>query len=369
MWPWARRAGWALLALGGLWLAWQLWQRARTPDDIAVVQVAAQPVARSIAVVGRVRPLDLVDIRPEVAGQVTLLLADEGDRVSAGAVLARLRADVEQAEVVASRADIAALQAEVEVARRTLARSSELAAGGWVTRQRLDDDRARLRRAEAQVAAARAGVDRAQARVRETVVRAPMAGTVLARPIDPGAVVGTSDVLFSLGSARGIEIEAEVDELYADAIRVGQTGVISPAGSSVRLAARVSEVSPRVDPRTGGRLVRLRPVGGDESLRPGRSVDTTIIVEQLSQALAVPRGALLRGPQGWQVLVLEGGRVVPRAIQKIDWPGTYAIVRSGLKAGDAVVLDPVSHPAGSRGRPVRAAAASLPAGAQPEKTG
>ena len=92
-------------------------------------------------------------------------------------------------------------------------------------------------------------------------------GRVLDRPVDPGQVVSTDTSLFDIGSLA-LEIEAEADEYYADVVRPGQVARIRAAGALDIFDATVSEVSPRVDPTTGGRLVRLDTKAEVESLLP-----------------------------------------------------------------------------------------------------
>lgn len=102
------------------------------------------PADLVLAVVGRVRPRDLVEVRAERPGAVVDLLADEGDRVQRGQPLARVRAEQERAALDTAQAEARALEAEVVLAAREFERSSELFRNGWITRARLDRDRAAL---------------------------------------------------------------------------------------------------------------------------------------------------------------------------------------------------------------------------------
>jgi len=318
------------------------------PTEIPVESVAKAPAELTLAVIGRVRARELVEVRAERPGALVELLADESDRVSQGQALARVRSGEERGALDTARAEVAAIEAEVVLAARELDRSSPLAQAGWVTRARLDRDRAALASARSRLAAARARVASQAATVGETVLRSPLDGVVLARPVDLGHVVATTETVFTIGTADRIEIEAEVDEFYADAVRVGQAAILSPAGTRERSIGRVSEVSPRVDPRSGARLVRVVPPD-NSNYDPGRSVDVNVVVERLRNAISVPRASLIGRGRAQRVLVLEGERVVERAVETLDWPGERAIVRSGLQPGDLIVLDPLEHPVGSEG--------------------
>ena len=337
----------ALLA-GGVWVV----QRARQPVPVVAQQVEPGPAVQQLAVVGRVRTRDVVSVKAENPGAVVQMFRDEGDRVSKGELLARIRFDQPRAAAAASKAQIRAQEAQITLARQQLARIEPLARQGWATRAALDQARANLAAAVASRDALVASAAQTSARAREFEVRAPMAGTILFRPVDPGQVVSLSDTLFEMGSAGQIEIEAEVDEYFADAVKPGAKVVLMPSGSSLKLPGRVSEVSPRIDARTGGRLVRFMPDISDASLRPGRSVDTTIEVSRRDQVISVPRTALVKRKGEWQVLLVEGGQVASRNVAIEDWPGTSVIVRSGLKAGDAVILEPLSVAIGKKVRAI-----------------
>lgn len=255
-------------------------------------------------------------------------------------------------------------QTEVDVARATAARAAATEARlnhdrirtlherGFAARAALDAARAALDTAEANVAAASAAVRASAERAREFTIRAPMAGIVLARPIDDGQVVGAGETLFELGSATGVEIRAEVDEAYADVLRPGQAARAALSGSTDIFPVRVTEVSPRVNAGTGGRMVRLGSEAGPD-LSPGRSVDVTIIVARREQAIVLPRSAIVDATAAARVYVVDAeDRVRVRPVTLLRWPSVNAIIEAGLGAGDRVVLEPGSTTPGARIRPV-----------------
>lgn len=323
------------------------------PPSVPVLAVSTQRTERVLAVVGRVRPVERVDVRPINPGLVVRLLHDEGDRVAAGQPLAVIKATVEQAQTEAELARAEAARARAAEARQSFGRVSALYEQGYAARAALDQARAELRTAEAEVAAAGATARASAERAREFVVRAPTASVVLARPIDPGQVVSTTTTLFELGAAGG-EIEAEVDEAYADAIRPGMRARISPTGSQSVWGASVTEVSPKVDASTGGRLVRLSYEAG-AALIPGRSVDVTIIVRPAEPVILAPREAVVDATVAPKVYVVgRDDTVAVRRVRIADWPTAAAIVQSGLSPGDRIVLAPARVRPGERVRPAPA---------------
>lgn len=322
------------------------------PDEIAVWEVKSQTVEKAISVVGRVRPDDLVQVASPNPGQIIRLMADDGDTVLQGSALAVIRATVEQAQTEADQARERAARADVTEARLNFNRTKTLHDRGFAADAALDNARIALQAAEANLAAASAQVKASAERAGEFIIRAPMTGTILFRPIDNGQVVGAGETLFELGSSQGAEIQAEVEEAYADAITAGMLARAAVSGSETVFPARVSEVAPRVNASTGARLIKLRPEGG-AGLSPGRSVDLTVVVETREDGITVPRRAVVDATTSPKVLVVDADdRVHLREVEIERWPSTNAIITKGLTAGDVILLDPSNVEAGQRIRPI-----------------
>jgi RND family efflux transporter MFP subunit len=324
----------------------------RRPAGIAVLEIRPRTIEQALSVVGRARPAQLVQVSSPNPGQVIRLFQDEGDEVAAGTPLAVILSTVQQAQTEADVARLRAAEAGAREARLSHQRTQALYERGFAARAALDAARAALDTAEANVAAASAAVRASAERAREFTILAPMAGVVLVRPIDNGQVVAAGETLFELGSTTGVEIRAEVEEVYADALRPGQMARAALSGSTVIFPARVTEVSPRVNSSTGGRMVRLSSDGAPD-LPPGRSVDVTIIVEQREGTIVVPRSAVVDATAAAKVYLVDADNVVrPRSITMARWPSVNAIVETGLRPGDRIVLDPGSTSPGARIRPV-----------------
>jgi RND family efflux transporter MFP subunit len=328
----------SLLALGAV----AIYVRATAPKPVAVVQLTVGPAEQTLAVVGRVRSANVVHVQPENAGAIVALLHDEGDVVAKGALLAQIRSDQQIAAVAVSAAQIKNFEAQLALARTKQRRIQSLAGKGWVTRAMLDEANANASVAAATLEAGRATAGQASAKAREFNVYAPMTGTILVRPVDLGQVVSPSSIIFEIGSAGPVEIEAEIDEVYADRVPASAKITLSPSGSGSRLPGRISEIAPRIDPATGGRLMRFIADQGDESLRSGRSVDVTILVRRWERVLSIPRSAVTKALGQNKVFVVESGKVVMRSVGLLDWPGAKVIVTAGVSAGALIILDPLT---------------------------
>lgn len=325
--------GWAsavVAAIGvGAIILFGPWRAAGTTVQTEIM--APGPVTLVLAVSGKIAPSDQVQIRAAVAGTVQEVLASEGTVVASGDVLARL--DPSQQEAIVRQAASALGQGRIlqQQAKITYARNREL--GSLVARSKLEDSKLAVEGADQDVARLTALLDQATIQLGRFTLRAPIAGTITARSVDPGQLVDTATVLFTLADTGALLVETDVDEAYATRIAIGQEAALQLVGSRETLSAKVVFVSPRVDPETGGLAVKLAP---DVALAApiGLTVTANIVVSR-QEALTVPRTAL----QGDAVFRLIDGHAMLTPVKVTDWPAARLIVTEGLAAGDLVITD------------------------------
>lgn len=331
---WSNRLRWGLVAVAAVLIGGAVyWFGPWHPGGRAVQAETMEPgpVTLVLAVSGKVAPRDQVQIRSAVVGTLLDVLAAEGSAVLAGDALARL--DPIQQEAIVRQAASALGQGEVQQrqAEVALMRNQEL--GNLVPRSRLEDSKLALEGATQEVARLKALLDQATIQLSRFTLRAPIAGTITVRSVDPGQLVDTSSVLFTLADMTELLVETDVDEAYATRITVGQDAAVRLVGRRETLEATVIFVSPRVDPATGGLAVKL---GLEAPLRApiGLTVTANIVVGR-ETALTVPRTAL----QGDAVFRLIAGRAVLTPVTVTDWPAARLIVTEGLAEGDQVITD------------------------------
>lgn len=324
---------------------WKPWET--RPAIVTVEVLATGPAARVLAVNGRVAALNTVDIRPAVTGQIIEIAADENDVVAAGQTLARIddaqarsERDQAQAALDAGRVRLAQAQATLDRAR---------ALGTNVSRSTLEDAELAASLAEDEIERLSAAVAQAESRLAAYTLTAPFAGTVIARTVEPGAMIDQQTVLFTIADLTTLVVETDIDEIYAAQIATGLAARLQPAGMSQTLTGHVSFAAPRIDPTTGGRLVRL-DFDAPRDLPVGLTVAVNIIVAEDPAALTIPREAMLSDGNGTFVLVDRGGIAVRLPVEVIEWPADRLIVTRGLAAGDRLILTPVPE-----GTPVRVA--------------
>ncbi len=333
------------------------------PPSVSVVTATTGPIAETAVLTGTLVPREEVLVSPQIEGlAITEILAEEGDSVTAGQVLARLSRDVLTATIAQnaaqiSRADAAVAQAssfiqETQATRQqadlALARTRELLQGGNASREifeqraalaattgaRVQSATNALRAAEADRALALAQRQELMVRLARTELRAPVAGLVSRRIARLGAVVtGAGDPLFRIIEGGAIELEADVPETQLAKLRPGQPARIDTAGGP--RTGRVRLVSPEVSRTTRLGRVRVEIVGA-EPLVIGSFARAAVEVARRDGVLA-PLSAVLFQPDGAVVQVVRDGVVDTRRVEIGLRAGQQVEIAQGLAPGEEVV--------------------------------
>jgi len=330
-----------VLASAGYWLL------APREKEVATFVVKTAPAERILAINGRIRPRLQVDIRPTLGGELVALPFDVGDRVVAGQILARIDDAPETAAIAEAEASVQAQQATLAQARRDLARFEALSQ--YAIRRDVEQRRLALVEGKRELSRRRASVMQARELRDRRVLRAPFAGVILERPVDPGQTVGLENVIYRLADLSHPEITIEVDEIYAAEIRPGIEAIVSLPGQNRLLRAKVLHVEPRVDPATGARDVRLGLVDATIDAPSGLTVTVNLVIEKRDRAISVPRNAIIQSGSGAKVRVVgDDNVVIERPISYVDWPAEEVIVTSGIKPGERILADPDSAQPGEK---------------------
>jgi HlyD family secretion protein len=351
--------------------------RTAVVDRGAVERTATNTRAGTVAARRRAR------LSPEVGGSVAALPRREGDRVEAGEVLLVLASELERGQLEVATRDQAAAGAErvrsclgADQARRERDRQDRLFEQRLVPADVVDRARTASEQADAACTAAAAVLDRAiaarelaETAIAKRTLRAPFAGIVAEvstevgewiTPAPPGVPIPPVIDLIDAGS---IYLSLPMDEVDAAALAPGlpvRASVDSRPGRS--FPGRVTRVAPYVlDLEAQNRTVEIE-VELDEpafaaTLLPGTSADVEVLLEATPDALRVPTAAVLAGDR---VLVLAGDVLVERAIERGLGNWEWTEVRSGLAAGERVVVSFESTEVRAGARAVEAPADAAP---------
>lgn len=294
------------------------------PVEVAVA--ALGQAARAVTVTGTVEPIRTVGINSQLAGPVLAVEVEEGTRVRAGQVLARIDAPEVAAQLISAEAALA-------VAQRTAERSEELRASDYLTAAEYERD-------QAAHAAARATRDQLRTRLGYATVRAPVPGVVLEKRVERGDIVSAQARLFTIGELSTLVVRVPVSELDVSALRAGDSVPLALDALGGRpMAGRIRRVFPSADTVT--RLVPVEVALTGEAAseaRPGFLARLTFRLDPRTNVLLVPAGAVVEGAGGAAVYVVEGARASRRAVRRGDVFQGRVEIREGLAPGDTVVI-------------------------------
>jgi RND family efflux transporter MFP subunit len=269
----------------------------------------------------------------------------EGDRVTPGMMLARIRSeDYSQrlAEAVANQADARAAEVVAEADHK---RTAFLAEQDAVSGSDLDNQRARKDSAVARRGGADAKVAEARTALRDCVLTSPIEGVVVKKRVEVGSFVSGGSVAFTVADMRTVKVVFAVPDVMVNTLHVGSSvairadavgsfrGAITRIDPSADAKSRTFEVEASV-PNSDGKLkagmVASVGLGGESAPAPAR---VTLPLSSL-----VRPGADSRGFAVYQVQESEGrARVALRQVQLAELVGDRVIVRDGLGSGDRVV--------------------------------
>ncbi len=259
-----------------------------------------------------------------LSATVRAVAVEEGARVKRGELLIRLSDD----EV---RAQLAAAQTALSSAAAHERRIRELATQRAATPSELEQ-------AEAQRAQAQAAVAGARASLAYTELRAPFSGTVQAKRVNAGDLVGPGQPLLDVQGA-GLEVQASLSEAEATGLRLGQR-LRFQAGDR-RGVAEISALTPGGDPLSHRRFLRARVVQGAEGLRSGTFARVELLGAPAAPRQAwVPRSAVVERGDLTGVFVADQGHALLRWISLGEPAGDRFPVRAGLRPGELVIDAP-----------------------------
>jgi HlyD family secretion protein len=369
----------AALIVAGLVLGFR-----EPPPLVDAAEVTRGPFRVTVEEEGRTRVKDRYQLSAPIAGQMSRVTLEPGDRVAPGDALfvidpqpaapldARARAQAQatlaraESALQASQTQMQVEQARAALADSELARLEPLGASGHVSAAALERAQAEARSATAALRSARFAVDVAR-HERDVAraalgahdagrgsaplqVRSPVEATVLRRLRESAGAVQPGTEVLTLGDLDSLEVE--VDVLSPDAVRLqpGMRVEFERWGGDETLTGRVRRVEPSGFTKISALgveeqrvWVMVEPDGEREAWRrlgDGYRVEARFVVWQHDDVLQVPAGALFREDDRWAAYVLDGDRVRRRQVEVGRRSGLLAQVLGGLQAGERLVLHP-----------------------------
>jgi RND family efflux transporter MFP subunit len=327
-----------------LGVAWKIMHPAKpaaatdTAPNVTVIVPGRHEVTAQIPAVGNIGARR--DMPVGVAGEggtVRSVLVEQGTWVAAGQVLATIDRSVQVQQAASLAASINQSRADALLAKANLDRAKALVSRGFVSKADVDTKQAALDGANARVAVAQAQLRQQQALIGRLDIRSPTAGLVLTRNVEAGQVVGAgSPALFRVAENGKMELQARLAEDDLARIRVGSPAVVTPVGTTLKIAGTVWQISPVIDAQTRQGTVRVE-LPYNVALRPGGFASAQIGGGRGDLPL-LPESAVLSDAKGNYVyLIGSDNKVVRRDVKVGDVDERGVTVVSGLSGTERVV--------------------------------
>lgn len=366
----------AALLLSGCNRAGSQGQQGMPPAQVAIISVEPRSVPANFEYTGQTAGFREAEVRARVTGILQKRNYREGGAVAAGQSLFTIDPAPYEAALARAEADVTAAEARLAQAKRNAARFKPLYEAKAVSQKEYDDMLSTESVAEADVKAARARHTEAKLNLGYTRVEVPISGIAgRAQRSEGNYVTGPDVLLTTVSQIHPIYVMFGVsDEERQRLNREVEAGrlVLPKHGAfkvSVKLAdgevysgiGKLNFSDIRISGTTGTSEARAELPNPKGLLHPGQFVRVTLNGAQRPQAILVPQRAVLEGPKGKFVYVVNAdSKAEARPVEVGEWYEDNWIVSSGLNAGDKVIVDGVMKI--GPGAPVQVAAApSAPA--------
>lgn len=322
-----------------------------SPATIAAV--VQHEFTDEISAVGTLKAREISPLSPKVAGTVSQVLVDIGDRVKVGEVVIRLDRTnfdlaVKQAQAALAAAEAAILQAnaQFEQAEKEYRRATELLKEKVIPQSRFDAAEAAFKTAKEAVSFAKAQRDQVEAasesaleHLKDAEIRSPIAGTVVERNVEIGQAVAPGGQLLRIVDHTSLKADIDLPEKDIGRVAIGTAAVITAnAFPRHEFSGKVTVVNPMVDRKMRTFRVRIEVPNPTGKLVDGMFARVKLSVEK-RRSPSVPRDALQRLPGSgtFYVFVVEGNKAFKRSVKIGTRDDQYAEVLDGLAEREKVV--------------------------------
>lgn len=325
------------------------------PPEVNAMTVTPQALPVSLEYVGQTAGSREVEVRARITGILLSRNFTEGGPVKKGQSLFTIDPAPIEATVARTEADVAAAEARLDQARRNAARLKPLYAEQAVSQKEYDDAVSGEIVGAADLKAARARLAEAKLNLGYTKVESPVSGIAGRAMRSEGSLVSGPEVLlttvtqvdpiwvnFGIPDNDQARLQKDAEAGRVNLPKNFQVELRLSDGSVYPKTGRMSFADVRISPSTGTREARAELPNPQGALRPGQFVRVVLRGATRPNAVTVPQRAVLEGPQGKFVYVVnEKSLAEARPVEAGEWSGENWVITSGLKAGERVITDGV----------------------------
>ncbi len=315
---------------------------ATAADDCIPVKTAvvdSRDLRLTVGGIGTLEAVRQVMIRPEINGLLESVHFEEGNTVEKGELLYSIDDNKIRAELDAKQAALEESLANLDNARRIYQRRERLFKQDLGTEAERDEAQARYKALSAQVERIKAEIEGTREALADTRIKAPFAGLIGERHVDPGEWVSAGTGLSPLVQIDRLKIAFTVPEKYAGRIETGQQITArAPAAPEKEFDGTVYFVSPVIREDTRSFLIKAHIDNPEKTLLPGGFASVNLVLEVLRERPVIPEQALIPTRDGYMVFVVDEdgkarGQTVSIGLRKLG----FVEITEGLSAGETVI--------------------------------
>ena len=291
------------------------------------------------SVMGMIYSRSSPDIAAEVSGRVISVIADIGDTVDKGQVLAQIDSEKYDLQLAQSKAEIARLSALLVNQELDLKRAEKLFKDSLVSEEMVDRTRAEFTALSEQINAANAQLRNSERLIEETKIKAPIKTQVSAKHIDIGDFVQNGMIVYELVDTKNLRVALSFPEYQSLKLKKGlKVFLTTPTSKDQNVETTIKEIKPSVNSNNRS-ITAIVDFDNPGSWVPGASTQARIILSTYEDAVVLPQLAVVRRSIGDVVYLIQNGTAVERQVDTGIEKDGFIHIKSGLKHGDIVALD------------------------------
>jgi len=334
------------------------------PSDLMTVQ--PRNLLQTLTASGSLRAISQVSVKARVAGEVREVLAREGEPVRVGQVLVRMDESDYRARLAQSEGALVAARGQLDIASKARDNNRVLVERGFISKNAYDTASSQYDIARANVDSARGALEVARKALADTVIRAPIAGLVASRSVQPGEKIAADNRLLDVVDLSRMEMEVAVPTSDILGIAPGQEVTVRIEGLARPLPAKVVRINPAAQAGSRSIMAYLEIDNPQNLLRAGMFGEARLTLSRKAGVLAVPQSALQGNGDQATVYAIENGRLSRKPVRPgmigSEGDATLVEIVEGLAPGARIVRSNLGNlPAGAAVKVLEIAAAIDPA--------
>ncbi len=289
--------------------------------------------------VGQVHSRSAPTLAAEVSGRITRVIADTGDEIVAGQLLAETDTSTLLLQQRAAKAAVERLLVHIATGEKRVERLNTLSARNMSSQTLLDDASEQLEAYRADYKAAVAQLDIVEDSMTKSRIIAPVSGVIQRRLIAAGDFVSRGQALFEITRPGQLQAWLPYPETVALQVKIGQPAKIySPLTPGVFASGAISDLQPTIG--SGSRAVMaIVDLENRGDLRPGATITGQVLVETRKQAVLVPNISVVKRPAGELVYVINGNKAEARLVETGHSQGNLVEIVAGVQSGESIATD------------------------------